>query len=218
MSPIEHLHNLEKYLQAVPHAVPRDSIKLHSPTLRHPCLHPNNVFVSDDLEITGLIYWQHSPVLTLFLQCSIPNTFQNFGDSVSDSLTRPELPEGFDELTEKEQYEQIMLLRWRQLHFFYIAATMQYDPMHADALSHDLSTLRQKLFISSGSPWEGDNSTFEADLVELAQEWSSVTTPSTITNNAPRAPCPVNLSRVETEKCLRLKALQNQADEPTPGL
>ncbi|CDM29386.1 unnamed protein product [Penicillium roqueforti FM164] len=41
--------------------------------LHHPDLHSNNKLVSDDLDIVGLIVWQHASVLPLFLAAGIPN-------------------------------------------------------------------------------------------------------------------------------------------------
>lgn len=78
------------------------------------------MFISDDLNITGLIDWRHSTSLPLFLQCSVSNSFQNNGDSVLDDLIPPKLQPNFDELSEQEHSEQISLLRKRQLHCFYV--------------------------------------------------------------------------------------------------
>ncbi|RDL40526.1 uncharacterized protein BP5553_00505 [Venustampulla echinocandica] len=110
-SHLEHIDGLEKYLEIAPQLIPNDNDALARPTIRHPDLQPNNVFVSDDLEITGLIDWQQCAVLPLFLQCGIPNSPQNCGDSVSESLKTPELPHNFDYLDEREQFEQAKLLR-----------------------------------------------------------------------------------------------------------
>ncbi|EDN06435.1 predicted protein [Histoplasma mississippiense (nom. inval.)] len=59
-SHLELIANLEKYLQIAPHLIPRDCPALHRPVIRHPDLQPNNIFVSNELEIKGLIDWQHS--------------------------------------------------------------------------------------------------------------------------------------------------------------
>jgi serine/threonine protein kinase len=100
--PSEHLDNLEKYLRVAPFLIPDGNKTLSRPTLRHADVQPNNVFISDDLGITSLIDWQHCSILPLFLQCAIPNSFQNYGDAVSESLERPELPSHSDELSDRE--------------------------------------------------------------------------------------------------------------------
>ncbi|XPT00062.1 hypothetical protein M3J09_009224 [Ascochyta lentis] len=212
-SPSEYLHSLDKYLQAVPHIIPKGDASLTRPTLRHPDLQPNNVFVSDNLSITGLIDWQHCALLPLCLQCGIPNSLQNYGDSILESLTLPELPHGFDELSEEEQFKQVVLLRRRQLHYFYVAATAKLNPMHYDALTHDFSTLRRRLFDHASSPWEGDNVTLEADLIELEQNWSNITASSSSTSDDATPPCPIGFSEDEVKNCLHMNAAQIEADE-----
>jgi hypothetical protein len=213
VSPSEHIQNLEKYLQAAPHIIPDGNTALTRPTLRHIDLQPNNVFVSHDLNITGLIDWQHCAILPLFLQCGIPNSFQNYGDSISESLTPPELPHDFDELSEHEQFEQVLILRRRQLHYFYVAATAKHNPVHYDAMTHDFSTIRRKLFDHASSPWEGDNVTLKADLIELVQNWSDITASTSSTSNNAEPTCLIAFSEDEVKDCLRLNTAQVEADE-----
>lgn len=165
-SHLEHLNSLDKYLQVAPHLVPNDNA-LTRPAIRHPDLQPNKIFVSDNIEVTGLIDWQHSVTLPLFLQCGIPNTFQNYGDSVSESMTLPELPGNFNKLNEREQFAHVLLLRQRQLHHTYVMATAKRNPVHYNALVYDPDMLRRKLYHHASDPWKGDNVTLKADLIQL---------------------------------------------------
>ncbi|KAH8719227.1 kinase-like domain-containing protein [Phaeosphaeriaceae sp. PMI808] len=171
----------------------------------------NNVFVSDDLSITGLIDWQHCAILPLFLQCGIPNSFQNYGDSVSESLTLPILPQNFDELGERDQFEQVVLLRRRQLHYLYVATTAKLNSTHYDALAYEFSTLRRKLFDHASEPWEGDNVTLKADLIHLTKNWSSIATSKTSGDTI--SSCPIDFSEGEVKECLRINDEQIDADE-----
>ncbi|KAH7377310.1 hypothetical protein BKA66DRAFT_422392 [Pyrenochaeta sp. MPI-SDFR-AT-0127] len=212
-SPSEHLDSLEKYLQIVPSLIPKGDVTLTRTTLRHPDLQPNNVFVSDELEITGLIDWQHCAILPLFMQCGIPNSFQNYGDSISESMTIPELPSKFNDLSERDQFEQVQLLRRRQLHFFYVGMTAKLNPTHYDALTHDFSILRRKLFEFAGYPWEGDNVTLKANLIHLTKVWPNIVTSSSSTSEHPTRPCPIAFSEAEVRECLRLNTAQIEADE-----
>jgi CRISPR/Cas system CSM-associated protein Csm2 small subunit len=98
------------------------------------------------------------------LQCGIPESLQNYGDEISESLQLPTLPNNFDELEEIEQFQQAELLRRRQLHYFYVKLTAERNPEHYEALTLDFSTLRRRLFDHAGDPWEGDNVTLTADL------------------------------------------------------
>ncbi|KAF2750959.1 kinase-like protein [Sporormia fimetaria CBS 119925] len=77
--PSEHAKSLGDYVQLAPYLVP-ECAKLSLPILRHPDLQPNNIFVSEDITITGLIDWQHSVVLPTFLAAGMPNKFQNYND------------------------------------------------------------------------------------------------------------------------------------------
>ncbi|WEW59933.1 hypothetical protein PRK78_005415 [Emydomyces testavorans] len=204
-SHLEHIENLEKYLQIASHLVPPHGSDLARPTIRHPDLQSNNVFVADDLEITGLIDWQHCSILPLFLQCGIPDSFQNYGDVVSESLQTPELPCNFDKLNEREQFEQVELLRKRQLHYFYVSQSAKLNPMHYAALTHDFGTLRRKLFCHASDPWEGDNITLKMDLIELTRNWSRIV--------GVDEDCPITYSQEESDNCLRLYNAQVEADE-----
>ncbi|CBX97314.1 predicted protein [Plenodomus lingam JN3] len=212
-SPSDHLDNLEKYLRAVPYIMPTGDDTPTRPILRHPDLQPNNVFISDDLNIFGLIDWQHCAILPLFLQCGIPNSLQNYGDSVSESLTPPELPHNFDDVSESEQFEQDLLLRRRQLHYFHVATTAKFNSTHYDALTDDFSAWRRKLFDHASDPWEGDNVTLKADLIQLMKNWSSIATSSSSMNDHASLPYPINFSEDEISECLRLNAAQIEADE-----
>lgn len=208
--PSVHLESLDKYLQIAPYLIPSSNDTLTRPTIRHLDLQPNNVFISKDLNITGLIDWQHCAINPLFLQCGIPNSLQNYGDSISESLTLPELPQDFDELSEDEQFEQVMLLRRRQLHYFYVAATEELNPAHYTALTQEFSVLRRKLFEHSSEPWEGDNVTLKADLLDLTKTWSSIATSS---SGQAIPSCPIEFSEDEVSECLRLHTAQVEADE-----
>ncbi|KAI4609381.1 hypothetical protein J4E80_008631 [Alternaria sp. BMP 0032] len=212
-SPLDHLACLEKYLRIAPHLIPHDNEALARPTLRHPDLQPNNIIVSDKLEITGLIDWQHCAILPLFLQCGIPNSLQNYGDAVSESLEVPELPPNFEDLSEREQFEQAVLLRRRQLHYYYIAKTAELNPIHYDALAHDFSVVRRKLFDHASEPWEGDNVTLKADLIYLTENWSRITAPQSSARGDSKIPCPISFTEDEVTECKRLHAAQIEADE-----
>ncbi len=59
---------LEQYLEIASHLVPRAATAdVHSPTLWHPDLHRDNLFVDPDTnEITCIIDWQPAVVAPLF--------------------------------------------------------------------------------------------------------------------------------------------------------
>ncbi|KAF5854052.1 hypothetical protein GGP41_006855 [Bipolaris sorokiniana] len=182
------------------------------PTMRHPDLQPNNIFASDDFSITSVIDWQHCTILPLFLQCGIPNSLQNYGDNISELLTLRGLPSNF-ELSENAKSHEVMLLRRRQLHFFYVVATASLNPTHHDALTDNFGTLRRKLFEHAGYPREGDIATLKNDLIYLTKKWDEVVASKSNTGDETSNPCPIAFSEDEVAECLRLNYAQLEADK-----
>jgi hypothetical protein len=121
-----------------------------------------------------LIDWQYCSILPLFLQCRISNTFQKYGDNVSESLILPRLPANFDDISEQEQFEKVLLKRKRQLHYTYVTMTEKLNEVHYHALSEDFSALGQKIFSHACAPWNGGNVSLKAGLIRLIHHWSKV--------------------------------------------
>lgn len=179
---------------------------MNRPTLRHPDLSPNNIFISQDGQITGIIDWQHSLVLPLFLQAYIPHYFQNFGDENSENFRVPLLPPNFESLSEAEKEAEEDLYRRRQLHFLYIGATGHNNPRHYKALFFDPEGRRASLYQRARSPWEGDNISLKAQLIRTVQNWSSLRPKNTTY-------CPISYSEDEVEECLALDIKQKTLDK-----
>lgn len=129
------------------------------PTLRHPDFSPNNILVNTSNDVVGIIDWQHAVILPLCLYAGIPDHFQNWGNPLSETLSKPEvkLPENFDQLSHEEQATLQEAMRRRIVHFYYAALTMKSLPDHFDAIRSENYMLRAKLFHHAQSPWEGDS-------------------------------------------------------------
>ncbi|KAJ5098990.1 hypothetical protein N7532_005991 [Penicillium argentinense] len=197
-SPLDHIANLKKYLVLAPQLVPKET-PLCRPVLRHPDLQPNNVIVTSDLQIKGLIDWQHSKILPLFLQGGTPLSIQ------SHDLVEPLVPpENMADLDEREQREQAELYRRRHLHHEYLSKTEELNPEHHRALAEKLNKLRRELWHHASDPWEGDVVTLKADLVALTLKWKEITG---------EKDCPISFPEEEVRECLRLEAAQADADE-----
>jgi Ser/Thr protein kinase RdoA (MazF antagonist) len=103
------LNLLDRYLQLASAMGPPQSINdAHSPTLWHPDLHLNNVFVDpQSKQITHIIDWQSAAVLPFFYQCGVPTMFKHPGRPVPDDMTVwPKGPENYHSL-EKGEKEKI---------------------------------------------------------------------------------------------------------------
>ncbi|KAB8259430.1 kinase-like domain-containing protein [Aspergillus pseudonomiae] len=148
-SHLDYIGTLKQYLQIATNLIPHGNSTLHCPVLRHPDLQPNNIFVSDELEISGLIDWQHRTILPLFLQCAIPDSLQNYGDDAE-------------------------LFRKRQLHYLYVKMTSELNPEHYNALAYNFSVLRRRILHYASDPWEGDNVTLKSNLIALSRKWVDI--------------------------------------------
>lgn len=93
MLPENHIQRLSEYLLlASTLDIPLDH-RFARPVLRHPDFSPNNILInpSSNSEITGIIDWQHSVALPLCLCAGIPQHFQNWGDPISETLSKPDM-------------------------------------------------------------------------------------------------------------------------------
>ncbi|KAL9003734.1 MAG: hypothetical protein Q9188_003421 [Gyalolechia gomerana] len=207
VTPTDHIKSLSEYLQIAEHLVPNHA-SLNRSILRHPDLQPNNIFVSDSVDIVGVIDWQHCSILPFFLCAGLPDEFQNYGDAESEELIAPRLPENFAELDPQAQDEARELHRRRQLHFFYVDYTAKLNEEHWNAIRCDHVVLRQRLFQHAGAPWEGDNVTLKADLIRAMKVWPDLTTIRD--GNVPG--CPLTYPASEIEDCLHREAEQKDAD------
>ncbi|KAH9882972.1 hypothetical protein J1614_000338 [Plenodomus biglobosus] len=196
----------QDYLKIAPHIVP-ERRELNHPTIRHPDLSPTNIFISDSGAITGIIDWQHTTILPIFLQAKIPKHFQNYGDDASETFQPPQLPEDFATLTESEKERETELYRRRQLHYFYLDFTNRTNKPHFRAMgTHDL-VVRNRLYDTAGRPWEGDNTSLKAELIQASAYWPDIATLA-----MKQAEFPVKYSESEVTECLAIDEKQKQAD------
>lgn len=122
------------------------------------------------------------------------------------------MPENFKDMSEEDQLEQVMLLQKRQLHYSYVTATKDKNPLHYGTLTHDLTALRINIFRHASDPWEGDNVTLKADLTRVVQNWPTLAM-SGLESAVATTPCPITFSEEERKECLRLNPEQIDADK-----
>lgn len=104
-SPDEMLDLLDRYLQLAPAMVPpQSSDNIHSPTLWHPDLHLDNVFVDlESKQITRVIDWQSAAVLPFFYQYDVATTFKHQGPASNNMTVWPKRPENYHSLEQDEK-------------------------------------------------------------------------------------------------------------------
>jgi hypothetical protein len=204
VDPQVQIHHLLDYLKVVPYLVP-EAEQLNIPTIRHPDLSPSNIFISDSGDISGIIDWQHTTILPIFLQAKIPKHFQNYGDDDSENFQRPKLAEGFANMTSSEKEVEMERYRRRQVHYFYLGYTSNLNKTHFHAMGKYNLVLRNQLYNAAGRPWEGDNTSLQAQLIKTIAQWSEIASQK---DNPP-----VCYSPVVVAECLDRAAKQDHVDE-----
>ncbi|KIA75868.1 phosphotransferase [Aspergillus ustus] len=198
--PSEHITSLESYLKITPALLPAKEFL--RPVLRHPDLQPNNIFVSDDLDIVGLIDWQHASVQPLFLAAGIPKFFQNYADPESLHFRPPPPAPDVSDMDEAEKASALYEFQRRHTHFFYLGFTQRFNEQHFNAMAQPTNMLTRRIFTHAGEPWEGNNIPLQADLVLLTQAWKEYSAGA----------CPISFSPTEVESIMRLQNEQEEVD------
>ncbi|KAF8884331.1 kinase-like domain-containing protein [Infundibulicybe gibba] len=205
--PSDHANNLDRYLLLAPSLVPDDG-SLRTFCIRHPDLHTGNLRVSVDstsLQILSVLDWQHAAVLPLFLHAGMPDEIQNEEDEVSRSMAEPQLPDGFNELSEGKQQWEMELLRRRLVHYHYVISTMAYNKVHLKGLAYPMNPFCRRIFVHATAPWEGETIKLLWALIEMVASWESFTTDNT--------PCPVAFTKDEIVAAMKLNEALADADK-----
>lgn len=145
VDPQVQIKHFASYLRVAPYLAP-DGEELNAPTIRHPDLSPSNIFISETGNITGIIDWQHTTILPIFLQAKIPKHYQNYGDDDSENFRRPKLAEGVETMSESDREVEMELYRRRQVHYFYLGYTSSRNKPHFHAMGKHNLVLRNQLY------------------------------------------------------------------------
>lgn len=213
-SPLDHIKNLERYLLMASSLIPDDP-SLRAFCIRHPDLQPSNVTVaispdSGQLDIVGLLDWQHASILPRSLLAGIPDRLQNYDDPASQNLIPPTFPSNANEMEESELMEAVGLHHARLVHFHYVKATEELNKLHHEGLSDPTSAFIRRFFYQAGAPWEGETHDLKALLVEATEEWGKLARAG--------VPCPVEF---EPDDVIETKAFSERlqlSDENFEGI
>ena len=189
--PEEVLSLLDRYLQLAPAMVPPPGTDdTHSPTLWHPDLHLDNVFVDPhSKKITRIIDWQSAAVMPLFYQCGIPRMFKHPG-TVSDGWAISKLPEDYDTLDENEKVKIDSARKSETCHKYYEAETKSRNPPHWAALQVNNAQVRREPSRLVVNIWEDRDVFFlRRSLLEIIEHWPILCPES--------GPCPVGFNEQE---------------------
>ncbi|PGH06237.1 hypothetical protein AJ80_08206 [Polytolypa hystricis UAMH7299] len=156
--PKQYIALLQKYLALVPYLLPKDdSNSLNQPTLRHPDLNPNNVFISPETgPITSIIDWQHATIEPRLLVAGYPRAFENPEINEPLDLEEPKLPAEYDSLGVEEKAEADELYRRQTLFHYYHIFNGVLNKAHLSALRDPLLHLRKHLVDRASRQWSGN--------------------------------------------------------------
>jgi hypothetical protein len=165
------------------------------------------------LHSAGIIDRKNSAILPIFLQAKIPKHFQNYGDDDSEDFRPPKLPKNYDSSTESEKEIGEELYRRRQLHYFYLESTSHNNEPRLKAMGRYELVVRSKLYDTAGRPWEGDNNSLKAELIQ-----TSAYRPGIATSAMKHAEYPVEYYEAEVKECLDIDEKQKDADSQVQKL
>ncbi|KAK2744259.1 Phosphotransferase enzyme [Myotisia sp. PD_48] len=156
--PEQYIALLGIYIDLIPYLLPKDrSHPLNQPTLRHPDLNPNNVFISPETGgITCIIDWQHTTIEPRLLTAGYPRMFENPGIEETKDLKDPSLIPEYNTLGSEEKQEVDEIFRRQILNHYYGAFTCELNRPHVDALKDPLLRPRQHLVDRAGRQWNGN--------------------------------------------------------------
>ncbi len=158
-----------------------------------------------NLHIVGLIDWQHTSILFLFLLAGIPERLQNYDDPCSQSMEQPLLPEKLDNLDETQRSREMELYRRRLVQYHFLKNTEEYNELHCAALADPTGTPRRRLLCHVSDPWEGETLALKVALIQATENWK------TLMGGDP--PCPIVFDPDDVRETTKLYAVQREADE-----
>lgn len=208
--PLEHIATLEQYLLLTPFLLPHGE-KYHRATLRHPDLNPNNIMVTDNLDIVGFIDWQHTSVLPGFLAAGVPDSFQNYSDEDSMRCLAPRRPDNLNEMGDEEAATEMERFRRRHIHFSYLELTQRLNEPHSAMLDRPTELLTRRIFDHVSAPWEGNNIPLKADLILAIQIWPRLMGDNGYDGNHLPV-CPVSFEKNDSQQTLHAINQQEESD------
>lgn len=108
-------------------------------------------------------------------------------------------------MTESEQEIEMELYRRRQVHYFYVGYTSRLNKPHFNVIGKYNLVLRHRLYDVAMQPWEGNNTSLQAELIRIIADWSGVAPPDV-------EPL-VHYTSAEVDECLQRDAKQKEADD-----
>ncbi|PYI30037.1 phosphotransferase enzyme family protein [Aspergillus indologenus CBS 114.80] len=192
--PETYIDLLNKYLKLVPYLIHKDNTSpFNQPTLRHPDLNPNNIFISPDTgAISCIIDWQHSKIEPRFLTAGYPRVFESPDPEQSFELIEPTLPTDYEAMPAEEKVAADEIYRRRLLFYYYRIFNGHLNKPHLEVLRDPIFFPRQHLVDRAGRQWNGNTMTLKGALLRIIEYWPYL--PNTV-----GIACPVEISDSEKD-------------------
>ena len=209
--PSEAVSLLKRYLKIADAMIPTHKSEIlkdiNSPTLWHPDLHLDNIFVDPkSRQITSIIDWQWSAVLPLYYQCGIPRAFEN-PRSPLDGAQLSELPHDYASLPQDERTRMCVMGQSEACQKFYELETSSKNPRHWTALQLDNLDLRRRPTRLALGLWDSENLFFfRKALMEIKEQWTELCPGS--------SQCPITFRKEE----LALHAYEEENQQGVGGI
>lgn len=177
------------------------NVDITSPTLRHPSLDLNKVFIDPlSKKITHIVGWQSYNILPTFLHCDIPPMFKHTGLFWSGEFQfdlaccAPRKPANFDSMSSDMKGEVLWHILREIIHKYYLAASAEFTPAYFAAYSivgDPIANVRTRPLLIVG---RGDNDTFDMELSlrNIVRQWDRLCLGD--------GPCPVQFTKREDEE------------------
>ncbi|KAE9379476.1 hypothetical protein N431DRAFT_434463 [Stipitochalara longipes BDJ] len=177
--PEEVLRLLGQCLQLAPAMIPPSVINdmdQLAPTLWHPDLHLDNIFVDPSTKkITQIIDWQSAAIMPFYYQGGAARMFQ-CPWTVADDNTVPALPDDYDTLDKSEQKRLESNRKTEICYKYYRAVTLQENPRNwAALLLKPQNLVRTEPSRLVTNVWS-DHDTFflRRALLSMTEEWEDL--------------------------------------------
>lgn len=107
-------------------------------------------------------------------------------------------------MSESDREVGMELYRRRQVHYFYLGYTSSRNKPHFHVMGKHNLVIRNQLYNTVDRPWEGDNTSLQAQLIRTMEHWSEI---------RPGEAPPIQYFEAEHQECLERDSKQKDADE-----
>ncbi|KAL8662773.1 MAG: hypothetical protein Q9168_008206 [Polycauliona sp. 1 TL-2023] len=202
--PDDYTTMLKSYLQVSDWLVPKDGeLEYNRFILHHRDLQPDDLLFSDEGQLLGVINWQRSSILPMFLHCGIPSYFRVCDDEDFNERTCPQKPKNDHLLNELERKAAFDRFHRREIHFLYVHLTDEFNSDFAAARNAADISLRQQVYRTADRFWEGNNVDLAMQLLYVQDRWESLVTTSD-GDGGTASKCPFYVPITASKKTRRL--------------